>query len=322
MNNGYEQLDTSIEIVTPENVLLKYQLSGPFRRLLAYILDVVIRVGAFLVITLLVGLVFGMVDLAGFSSATSLILYFVLTWFYGGFFEAYWNGQTLGKRALGIRVLTLAGEPIVAWQAFLRNILREIDAMTLFFIPTTWLFGDLGESVNIPCFTYIVGLTSMICTRRFQRLGDLACGTMVVVEQRRFSHGLVKIEEPLAIRLAAELPPNLEVSRSLGQTLALYVERRQVFPAARRADLARHIGAPLCRRFNLPADTSHDLLLCALYYRTFISDQLDEEERPRESDSNSGPVPPTPPFSFGDQQEVVTTAPEIVTATTRSGETP
>ena len=61
--------------------------------------------------------------------------------------------------------------------------------------------------------------------------------------------------------------------RSLGRALASYVDRRELFSPARRADIARHVGEPLRIKFNLPPDTSHDLILCALYYRTFITDQ-------------------------------------------------
>ena len=42
--------------------------------------------------------------------------------------------------------------------------------------------------------------------------------------------------------------------------------------------MARHVALPLLERFGLPADTSYDLLLCALYYRTFISDRRDDEK--------------------------------------------
>ena len=289
MNNGNNQLDTTVEIVTPENVLLQYQLSGPFRRLLAYLIDVLVRIGVFIVVSIAVGLIFGFVGFGGFAVAISFVLYFFLTWFYGGLLEAYWNGQTIGKRVMGIRVLTLNGQPINALQAILRNFLREFDSLTIFYVPLAGASAFMG----IPFCTYLVGFISMICTRRFQRVGDLACGTMVVVEQRRWHHGLIHTDDADVIQLASLLPANLELSRSLGQTLSHYVERRRVFPPARRADLSRHVGVPLCRRFGLPPDTNHDVLLCALYYRTFISDQLDEDD-PRPLPAKSTELPPLP----------------------------
>jgi len=302
MINGKDQLDTAIDIVTPENVLIQYQLSGPFRRLLAYMIDLIVRVVFFSAIAFLLGLVATYVDIGGFVAAFLFLLFFALSWFYGGVLEAYWNGQTFGKRALGIRVVTITGEPIDALQAVLRNVLREIDSLTLFFLPMAWLIPYYPEGIGFPCFTYLVALISMTCTRRFQRLGDLACGTMVVVEQRRWHHGLVSIEDTEVIQLASQLPADLELSRSLGSALSHYVERRRVFPPARRADLARHIGIPLCRRFGLPPETSHDMLLCALYYRTFISDQLDEDlQAPPPAEPSDMPIVPRDDAIDGDQ---------------------
>jgi hypothetical protein len=42
--------------------------------------------------------------------------------------------------------------------------------------------------------------------------------------------------------------------------------------------VARHLADPLLRLFQLPPDTSHDLLLCALYYRTFVAQQPGEKQ--------------------------------------------
>jgi hypothetical protein len=112
----------------------------------------------------------------------------------------------------------------------------------------------------------------MTSTSRYQRLGDLVCGTMVIVEARRWLDNATLVNDPRAIELAEALPANYEVRRELGMALAQYVSRRERFSAGRRADIARFVGAPLVERFNLPQDTSHDLLLCALYYKTFVAD--------------------------------------------------
>ena len=67
------------------------------------------------------------------------------------------------------------------------------------------------------------------------------------------------------------------MSRSLARALSLYVERRRVFPPARRAEIARTLGATLTEKMNLPANTNHDVLLCALYHRTFITDRAGDD---------------------------------------------
>lgn len=263
MSSENDQLDTRIEIVTPENIAFQYQVAGPFRRLPAYLIDFFLR--AFVVFLAIVGLFFaaslaGVQEMLGFGAGMIAIGWFVLDWFYGGLFEAYWNGQTPGKRLMRIRVVSDEGQPINGAQAVLRNFLRSVDAM-----PPALIFP-----------TYLLGLVSAAMNDRFQRLGDLAAGTMVIVEEPQRHYGVARVNEPEAIRLAAELPANLTVSRSLARALSSYVQRRQAFPWRRRAEIAMHVAEPLRVKYGLPPGTSHDLLLCALYYRAFIADRVEE----------------------------------------------
>ncbi len=253
-------LDTTIEIVTPENIAFQYRLAGPFRRLNAYLIDLVIRclIAAAL---FLVGLSLGL--LSGVWVAVLLIAWFVLEWFYGGVFETYWNGQTPGKRLVGIRTLTVEGQPINGMQAVLRNILRSVDTMP-------WLSLSETEMYLIP--TYALGLLTMALNPRFQRIGDVVCGTMVVVEERRWFRGVIKVDEPRAIELAEQIPADFQPSRTLARAVAAYVERRHFFSLARRQELSRPLGRQLVTRLGLPLETSDDLLLCAVYRRVFLAD--------------------------------------------------
>jgi uncharacterized RDD family membrane protein YckC len=257
-----DQLDTRIEIVTPENIAFQYRIAGPFRRLPAYLIDLVIRVFIGLLGYIVLLLLFGMAGVASLGMGVGLVLVFLLTWFYGGLFETFWNGQTPGKRMMRLRVLSADGQAINAMQAILRNVLRAVDAQ--------------------PGMFYLVGLCTAAMNDRFARLGDLACGTMVVIEERQWLRGVTRIDEQEAIRLAGRLPATFQPSRTLAAALAAYVGRREYFPLARRAQIAQHLGAPLRERFALPPDTNLDHLLCALYHRTFITDR-DEDDRDGES---------------------------------------
>lgn len=263
------QLDTTIEIVTPENIAFHYRVAGPFRRLPAFLLDIFFKVAA--IATLGVGGMFvigmlgtwlpGLRDLANLlaSSYLSLLLvaWFAVTWFYGGFFETYWNGQTPGKYLLAIRVLTTNGKPINGMQAVIRNVMREVDI----FLP-------------------VVSLVAMGANRRFQRLGDLVTGTIVVVEDRQWLTGIAKLEDPRTASLASFIPADFTISRSLAKTVSAYVERRRFFTPLRRREIARHLAEPLLRQFGMPLDTSHDLLLCAVYHRAFIAGVGEETKAP------------------------------------------
>lgn len=263
MSSGTAQIDSTIDVITPENIAFHYQAAGPFRRLPAFLIDLCIRIGIAVVAVIGLGAVFG-----GLGIAATGVLFFVMEWFYGGLFETYWNGQTPGKWLMRIRVLRTNGQPIDGMQAVMRNLFRGIDMMPPVPLP-------LGPGIVLPVPTFLIGLITSMCNRRYQRLGDLVCGTMVVVESRSWLYGVARIEDPRTEQLAALLPANFKVSRSLAKALATYVERRRFFAPARRREIARHIGGPLLERFRLPSDTSHDLLLCALYHRTFIADRGD-----------------------------------------------
>lgn len=253
------QLDTRVLIVTPENITFEYRLAGPFQRLPAYLIDVVLRVLVLVVVGVAVTLVSGGAGLIGLGLAGWLILWFVSDWLYGGLFEALWNGQTPGKRLFRLRVLSAEGQPINGMQAVLRNVLRAVDAQPVLPLSTEFATGF-----------HLVGLVAAAASGRFQRLGDLAAGTMVVVEQPQRLPDLIRLESPAVVGLASRLPAGFVVSRSMARALAAYVQRRRQIPLARLAEIAFHVGEPLRVRLGLPRGTSHDLLLCALYYRTFL----------------------------------------------------
>jgi len=271
------QIDTRIEIVTPENIAFQYRVAGPFRRLPAFLIDLAIRVGLAIVGMIAAMLIFGAAGVIGVGFGIGLLIWFAMAWFYGGLFEALWNGQTPGKRLMGIRVVSVEGQPITPFQAILRNILREVDAQPMWFIP-------IGP-FTIPVWLYQVGLLAALLNDRFQRLGDLAAGTMVVVEERSYLRGVVQIGEPGAIRAAASIPPTFQPSRSLARVLAAYVQRRQLFPWGRRFEIARHVGEPLRQKFQLPPGTDLDMLLCGLYRRAFIADRTDQIDEPPQGES-------------------------------------
>jgi uncharacterized RDD family membrane protein YckC len=265
-------VDTATRIVTPENIAFRYELAGPFRRFPAYLLDLAVRLMAIILIAI-VSAFLGIALSSGFVLAIILVSLFILEWFYGGIFETYWNGQTPGKRMLGLRVLTVDGRPINGLQAVLRNILRAVDMMPLF--PLAWFIEDLP--MQLPLF--LLGFLSTMWTQRFQRLGDIVCGTIVVAEERSWLFGISKVDDPRAAQLAEYIPANFVVSRKLSRALATYVERRKFFSPMRRREVAAHVANPLIERFGLPRDTSPDLMMCALYHRTFIvKDEQDRRE--------------------------------------------
>jgi uncharacterized RDD family membrane protein YckC len=289
MPRGFSQLDTTIDVVTPENIAFHYRVAGPFRRWPAFLLDLGIRIGLYMACAFVLILLLGMTRLGGGPMvAIMLISWFVLEWFYGGFFETFWNGQTPGKRVMSVRVVSVNGQPINGMQAVMRNLLRLVDMAPFLSLE---MLGIPLPMYSIP--TFLVGLVAMALNRRFQRIGDLVCGTVVIIEDRHWLTGVAKIDDPRAARLAEYLPADFVVGRSLSQALSAYVERRRYFSPARCREVARHLAEPLLDQFHLPPDTSHDLLLCALYYKAFIADRAEEDD----ATSGSPFEAPTSPFA-------------------------
>ncbi|MEM6798282.1 MAG: RDD family protein [Planctomycetota bacterium] len=319
-----EQLDSRTRVVTPENIAFEYRSAGPFSRVGAYLMDV----GVQLLIVVVTIIFFWLMLLAilasiysggGASSFSSFlgnlgvfsifVLWFLMQWFYGSFFEIWWNGQTPGKRALGLRVLQADGRPINASQAILRNLIRLLDAYPLLPLPQVMLqvivyFSPLAAG------SQLIALVSMSCTRKFQRLGDLASGTMVIAEDQSRVVKLEPISDPAVAALQEAIPANFAISRSLSKALAHYIGRRRYFGPARRQEIARHVGLVLIEQLNLPANTDCDALLCALYNRAFRAGAaMDESLRQPEGSTvatisgvplaTSAPPSPTPTEANG-----------------------
>src|SRR6056297_1888608 len=268
-------LDTTIAVVTPENIAFDYQLAGPFRRLPAYLIDFAVRWLLIIVIVVGVYLVGGLIDiqlLGPFAAAAGFLVYFAISWFYGTVLETYFNGRTVGKWACGIRVIDVDGRPISGKRAFLRNLLRIADLAPVAAISS--FAEDVPPVFIIP--TGMIGLATMLLTRRMQRLGDLAAGTMVIVDERSWRLPVAKVDDPRVAALASFVPADYRVSPSMARTLAMYAERRHYLTPARRREVARHLAVPLIERFEFRDDIDPDLLLYALYYRTFLADASPE----------------------------------------------
>jgi uncharacterized RDD family membrane protein YckC len=265
------QIDSRIEVVTPENIAFQYRVAGPFRRMPAYLIDILIRIAAIMMAGWAIRLLgfAGGATMMGFGFGALMVIWFGLEWFYGGIFETFWNGQTPGKWAVGVRVVATDGQPINALQAVMRNVLRAADALPVLAIP----LPDGGGIIEL--FLYQVGLWVPAFNDRYQRLGDLACGTMVVIDQTPADYGVARITEPEAIRLAGLIPHNFVVNRSLARTLSLYVDRRRGLSWTRRLEIARPLAEPLRAMFGLPPQTNADLLLAAVYYRAFHAPAAD-----------------------------------------------
>lgn len=284
MTTKSAQIDSTVEIVTPENIAFHYQVAGPFRRFPAFLLDMLIRSGVFTLFMIVLGFAGALTNLSGVMGASMMIVWFLLDWFYGGVFETWMNGQTPGKWVLGIRVLSVDGQPINGIQAIMRNILRTLDMM--------------------PVGSCMLGLIAMTLNQRYQRIGDIVCGTIVVVEERKWLTGVAKIDDARVAQLANYIPADYRVSRTLAKTLAAYIDRR-FFSIPRRREVARHLAEPLQRSSDFRRIPAMTCSYVRLYYRTFVADRGDDNRAevafnasPFTPSSNADPTSPSPENPF------------------------
>jgi len=231
-------------IETPEHVQFSYELAGLGSRFLALVLDTLIQ-GAGLLVVLgvllflnwtwpdlgeVAGLPITMVIIV-FSMTLLVLAYFIV-------FELLWNGQTPGKRIGGMRVIRAGGGAIGFAASAIRNILRLIDSLPIFY-----LFGGL--------FAFF--------TRASQRIGDLAAGTIVVKERLWEYPGEEAAAEPgeaaddraeaadPAVRRARGYVSSLNPEQI--RTVCRFIERRNELSGEMRGQLAARIAASLREQF-------------------------------------------------------------------------
>lgn len=227
-----------IRIDTPESVDLALEPAGLGSRFLAALVDAMIQWAVvFLIImvgipTLVLTLTADPDSYAGGAAFIAILFVCIalLFFLYKLLFEALWNGQTIGKRVAGIRVVQANGLPVSFLQVVIRNFLRAVDYMPSY---------------------YLVGAICVLATQKKQRLGDMAAGTVVVRDRpagapvlpAQLSHtpqtDLNRLREHV-MRLTEH---DLAAARS-------YWERRQQMAGEARARVAPQVAQGLALRMG------------------------------------------------------------------------
>ena len=261
------KVTTALYIETPENVVLNYQLAGPTVRGLAYLLDLLVRLAIILVLGLFLMFAANLWS-GGVSSGMFLVLLFFIDWFYFVFSEVYFHGKSIGKHALGLRVIHVRGYPVSFWPSCLRNLLRAAD--------------------SLPFLFHGVGFISILVTKRGQRLGDLVARTVVIAERP------VRLpKEPIILEKIQPLPRAELVGSYVptGRTLATiedFLGRRFVLSHDRGHALAGPLAVRLAERLNFQGDPKlvqkYPMAFLARVYVTFL-ERVEEDEEITGTDS-------------------------------------
>ncbi len=158
----------SVVIQTPEYVEIEYELAGIGSRCIAALLDTIVQGFIGIAVGTLAVYLMYLFSLLNWDNPLELIPSIVLgslglIWFVGYWVivEMYTGGQSIGKRAVGLRVIRDDGTPINLWDSILRNLVRIVDFIGY----------------------YCVGFILIWVSAKSKRLGDYAAGTIVVKER-------------------------------------------------------------------------------------------------------------------------------------------
>jgi uncharacterized RDD family membrane protein YckC len=171
-------IDTILTAETPEGIAISMRPAGFAVRATAFLIDAVIRFAFLLICSTALA--------AGgkFGSGLFLILLFVLNWLYPVIFELTAAAATPGKRVMGLVVLMANGLPITPAGCLIRNLLRVVDALPLF---------------------YTFGIVCVLLRNDSRRIGDLAGGTVVAYRDEVQTAGSLAAADPI--------PPPIALSR-------------------------------------------------------------------------------------------------------------
>lgn len=233
-----------LNIDTPEQVALEFSLATVGSRFLALAIDSVIQAGSALVLLMIVAAGSWVAGLALDTARPWVLALLVLglfTIYYGYFavFEVLWNGQTPGKRVIGLRVIHSSGRPVSAFEAILRNVVRIADQMPAI---------------------YGVGIVSVFLTERSQRLGDLAAGTVVVHERmaaldaRQFGVDITPAASQTRHGTAKLTPQEISM-------IELFFRRRRQLDGHARVRAASQIAARIRERLEIADGTDNEQFL-------------------------------------------------------------
>ncbi len=148
----------TIKINTSQNIDLEYELGSLGDRIVGYIIDLLVIIAYVIIV---IAVFFGFSGLSNLSAASGITMFlaFLPIFFYDLVSEIFLNGQSLGKMAMKIKVISLTGESASLGQYLIR-----------------WLFRVIDFSM----FSGLVATITVAVSDKKQRLGDIVAGTAVV----------------------------------------------------------------------------------------------------------------------------------------------
>lgn len=168
-----------VKLDTGFNIEVEFTIPAFFKRFLAWIIDIVIMIAYYMIVSRVLS------ELLGISWSARewiTVLFGLPPLFYHLLCEIFLNGQSIGKKAMRIKVISAdGGEPSVS-QYLIRWVFRMVD------LPW-WILPSISYAA-LPWWTSVFifgGLACILMTPHSQRIGDLVAGTILIDTRTRTS---------------------------------------------------------------------------------------------------------------------------------------
>lgn len=214
----------TVKVNTSQHVDIDYPVAGLGERVAARLIDFGLFLAVFLVFLLLFSLM-------GILSSGGLVITVMIGIYAGGFVfydllcEIFMNGQSIGKRLMKIKVISLDGSQATLGQYFIRWVFRIVD-----FTLTQWLGALICVAV----------------TENKQRIGDIVAGTTLIktVPRTQFEHiafhPVVEDYEPVFSNVSAMTDKDVELIHEVLTTYQKTFNHDLIYKMAAR--VANHLN--------------------------------------------------------------------------------
>ena len=244
-------------VLSPANIEIEYRLAGAGSRLAAFLIDFLIQIVAIVAITALVlvgvyGYRFGaLADVSGFILGFLIISWFVIYFCYFIILEMLMNGQSVGKKLFGLRVIRDNGQPIGLSQSMIRNFFKSLFDI------------------------FYIGLFVIMFSSKHKRIGDIVAGTIVVAEH----YGNIGV--PLRPRTEAQaqnyIPAefaHIILDEEERKQLQAYLSRKRYLDDGGEA-LSKKWAEYFSAKWQMPLYQINDTILSALIQKKYEVQNLE-----------------------------------------------
>lgn len=215
----------TVRVSTSQHVDIDYPVAGLGERVAARLIDFGLFIAIFLIFLLFFSLT-GLINSGRIVVIVMLLIFGAGFVFYDLICEIFMNGQSIGKRLLKIKVISLDGAQPSLGQYFIRWVFRIVD-----FVLTSW----------------VGALICVAVTENKQRIGDIVAGTTLIktVPRTQFEH--------IAFHPAAEeyIPIFDTVGEMNDRDIELIHEVLNTYYKTRNADLVYHMAAKVTSHLRI-----------------------------------------------------------------------